>query len=173
MEATEEIVRATGNEIFEVARMFEDCKAYLEQRGILQWDESYPNKEYFESASSDENLFVLKEDGKIVGAMVLDEWQTPEWESADWTEVNGNPLILHSFCVHPDVQGKGYGKKMLQFAEDFTKGQNYPVLRLDAYSGNKSAVAFYKKRGYRKAGEVLLEGKPEGHETYYCFEKLF
>jgi ribosomal protein S18 acetylase RimI-like enzyme len=173
MESTEKIVRAEGGDISEVARMFEDCKAYLESRGILQWDDSYPNREYFELASSEENLFVLKDGGKILGAMVLDEWQTPEWASADWTEVEGNPLILHSFCVHPEAQGKGFGKKMLQFAEDFTKGQHYPALRLDSYSGNKSAVSFYEKRGYRKTGEVHLKGKPKGHEKYYCFEKLF
>ncbi len=168
-----QIVRATFEDIPVITEMFEDCKSYLEQRGILQWDEYYPSQEYFESAFEGENLFVLKINGQILGAMVLDEWQTAEWEQADWSEVDGKPLILHSFCVHPSVQGGGNGGKMLEFAETFTKENSYPSLRLDTYSGNESAVKFYLKRGYKITGEVELKGKPEGHEKYYCFEKLF
>ncbi|SEM97165.1 Acetyltransferase (GNAT) family protein [Mesobacillus persicus] len=172
MEAAE-IVKANYDEVPVITEMFEDCKAYLESRGILQWDDQYPSQEYFEKKFAGENLFVLKRNGEIQGAMVLDEWQTPEWESADWTVVKGNPLILHSFCVHPSTQGLGYGGQMLQFAEDFTIEQGYPALRLDTYAGNMSAVRFYEKRGYKRTGEVELTGKPEGHEKYYCYEKLF
>ena len=172
MEAAE-IIRANYEEVPVITEMFEDCKAYLESRGILQWDEQYPSQQYFEEKFAGENLFVLKKDGEIQGAMVLDEWQTPEWENAQWTEVSGNPLILHSFCVHPSNQGLGYGGQMLQFAEDFTLEQGYPALRLDTYAGNMSAVRFYEKSGYKRTGEVELTGKQEGHEKYYCFEKLF
>lgn len=168
-----QILRAKLGELDEVTEMFEDCKSYLERRGILQWDDNYPNQEYFESAFKGEKLFVLKIDGQIKGAMVLDEWQAPEWEEANWTKVEGNPLILHSFCVHPSIQGGGYGGRMLKFAEVFTVEHSYPALRLDTFSGNEGAVRFYEQRGYKRTGEVILKDKPEGHEKYYCFEKLF
>ncbi|MBM4765213.1 GNAT family N-acetyltransferase [Bacillus sp. B15-48] len=167
------IVRAKNDEVILITEMFEDCKSYLERRSILQWDEQYPNQDYFEMAFKDGNLFVLKIDGEIQGAMVLDEWQTPEWKEANWTEVEGKILILHSFCVHPSVQGGGYGRKMLNFAEKFAMEQGYSVLRLDAYSGNEAAFRFYEKRGYNRTGVIELEGKPKGHEKYYCYEKLF
>lgn len=171
--AEEQIVRATEADLPVISEMFGDCKEYLETRGILQWDEAYPNHEYFEKAMQGEELFILKKDSDTLGAMVLDEWQASEWEIADWTEAEGKPLILHSFCVHPSAQGDGYGSLMLQFAEDFTKDQGFGALRLDTYSGNKGAVEFYEKKGYRKTGEVMMSGKPEGHEKYFCFEKLF
>ncbi|MCM3585617.1 GNAT family N-acetyltransferase [Mesobacillus maritimus] len=168
-----EIMRANYADIPIITGMFEDCKSYLEEREILQWDEQYPSKEYFETAFAGENLFVLKLNGEIQGAMVLDEWQTPEWAEANWTEVDRAPLILHSFCVHPSFQGGGYGGKMLEFAERFTEQQGYPALRLDTYAGNEGAVKFYEKRGFKRVGKVRLNGKPEGHEWYYCFEKIF
>ncbi|MEH7418801.1 GNAT family N-acetyltransferase [Neobacillus drentensis] len=171
--ADEQIVRADYEDLKVVMDIFEDCKSYLNSRGILQWDEKYPNQEYFETALKGENLFVLKNEGQVLGAMVLDEWQTPEWETAQWTEVQGNPLILHSFCVHPSAQGGGYGGKMLQYAEVFAKEQGYPALRLDSFSGNEAAVGFYQKRGYTKTGIVKLKGKPRGHDLYHCYEKLF
>jgi ribosomal protein S18 acetylase RimI-like enzyme len=167
------ILRATYEDIPVITEMFEDCKAYLEQRGILQWNEHYPSQDYFETKFEGENLFILKISGEIKGAMVLDEWQTAEWQQAQWSENDGKPLILHSFCVHPSAQGGGNGGKMLEFAENFTKENGYSALRLDAFSGNEAAVKFYEKRGYQKTGEVELSGKPAGHEKYYCFEKLF
>lgn len=171
--AEEQIVQATENDLPVIGEMFGECKEYLESRGILQWDEKYPNHEYFVNAMKGEELFILKKGGDTLGAMVLDEWQTPEWKGANWTEIDGKPLILHSFCVDPSAQGGGYGSKMLQFAEDFAKGHGYSALRLDTYSGNEGAVRFYEKRDYQKTGEVMLSGKPEGHEKYVCFEKLF
>ncbi|RSD26646.1 GNAT family N-acetyltransferase [Mesobacillus subterraneus] len=171
--AEEKIVRATEEDLPVIGEMFADCKEYLESRGILQWDEKYPNHEYFENAMQGEELFVLKKGEATIGVMVLDEWQTPEWEAAQWTETDGKPLILHSFCVDPSAQGGGYGSRMLQFAEDFAKENGYSALCLDTYSGNESAVRFYKKRDYDITGEVIMKGKPEGHELYVCFEKLF
>lgn len=171
--AEEKIVRATEDDLPVIGEMFGECKEYLEARGILQWDEKYPNHEYFEKAMEGEELFVLKKGSETLGTMVLDEWQTQEWQNASWTEHEGSPLILHSFCVDPSAQGGGYGSKMLQFAEDFATNQGYSALRLDTYSGNEGAVRFYEKRNFRKTGEVILSGKPEGHEKYICFEKVF
>ncbi|WP_079505565.1 GNAT family N-acetyltransferase [Mesobacillus jeotgali] len=168
----EQIERATEYDLPIIGKMFADCKEYLETRGILQWDEKYPNHEYFENAMQGEELFVLKTSRAIIGVMVLDEWQAPEWENTKWTGTEEKPLILHSFCVDPSAQGGGFGSKMLQFAEDFAKEQGYGALRLDTYSENKGAVRFYEKRGYRKTGLVTMNGKPEGHELYVCFEKL-
>lgn len=169
----EQIVRATEADLPVISEMFGECKEYLEARGILQWDEAYPSHEYFESAMKGEELFIMKKGNDALATMVLDEWQAPEWENANWSRAKGKPLILHSFCVHPSAQGGGYGSVMLKFAEDFTKDHGYTTLRLDTYSGNEGAVKFYEKKGYRKTGEVIMSGKPEGHEKYFCYEKLF
>lgn len=170
--AEERIVRATEDDLSVIGEMFAECKEYLESRGILQWDEKYPNPEYFENAMQGEELFILKKGDSAIGVMVLDEWQATEWENANWSKTGGKPLILHSFCVDPSSQGGGYGSRMLQFAEDFAKDHGYSSLRLDTYSGNEGAVRFYEKRGYRQTGKVFMNGKPEGHELYVCFEKL-
>ncbi|CAM4120755.1 GNAT family N-acetyltransferase [Mesobacillus thioparans] len=171
--AEERIETATEDDLPVIGEMFTDCKEYLESRGILQWDEKYPNHEYFENAMQGEELFIMKKGDDTIGVMVLDEWQSHEWEKADWTETNGKPLVLHSFCIDPSAQGGGFGSKMLQFAEEFASDHGYAALLLDTYSGNKGAVGFYEKRGYKQTGTVRMEGKPEGHEIYVCFEKLF
>ncbi|MFZ7943000.1 MULTISPECIES: GNAT family N-acetyltransferase [Bacillaceae] len=169
----EQISLATAADLIRVDQLFQDCKEALQQQEIYQWDDEYPNKEYFAHTINEKELFILHNETTILGAMVLNEWQIDEWDEVNWTNKAGTYLILHSFCTHPSVQGKGYGGDMLQFAENMAKEQGYDGIRLDAYSGNKGSLGFYEKRGYKKTGEVNFKSKPAGHGTYFCYEKLF
>lgn len=171
---TQEIInKARIEELPFFDELFHACKADLLNREIFQWDDQYPNREYFEWVIGQEEMIVLRKHGKLVGAMVLNEWQVPEWEEVRWSNLDGKYLILHAFCVHPSAQGGGFGGKMLQFAENLAKEKGYMGMRLDAFSGNPGALKFYETRGYSRKGEVFFSSKPLGHETYYCYEKIF
>ncbi|EKN69757.1 GNAT family acetyltransferase [Neobacillus bataviensis LMG 21833] len=169
----EQISLAKTGDLARIERLFQDCKEALQQKGIYQWDDEYPNKEYFAHTINEKEMFILHNESEILGAMVLNEWEIAEWDAVDWSNKNGNYLVLHSFCTHPTVQGKGLGGIMLQFAEKMAKEQGYDGIRLDAYSGNKGSLGFYEKRGYNKTGEVFFSSKPAEHGTYFCYEKLF
>jgi ribosomal protein S18 acetylase RimI-like enzyme len=168
-----EIKMAKQNDLVEVNNLFEKCKADLLNKKIFQWDDQYPNREYFESTIRDNELYILKSGSEILAAAVIDEWQSPEWDKVKWSKFSGTYLILHSFCVHPAVEGKGYGSRMMEFIEVLAKEQGYTGIRLDAFSENQRAIGFYERRGYSKKGEVFFSSKPLNHETYYCYEKLF
>jgi ribosomal protein S18 acetylase RimI-like enzyme len=155
-----------------IVDLFEACKKELMNKEIFQWDDQYPNKEYLEWVLQEEEMFVYFNNHKVLGAMVLNEWQLPEWKEIQWSENDGKVLILHSFCVHPSVQGCGYGGKMLEFAEHFAKERGFAGIRLDAFSGNPGALKFYETRGYSKKGEIFISTKPLNQETYYCYEKI-
>ncbi|MFJ7725183.1 GNAT family N-acetyltransferase [Neobacillus sp. NPDC097160] len=169
----EQISLAAVGDLTSIDQLFQDCKEELQQKGIYQWDVEYPNKEYFEHTINEKEMFMLHSESETLGAMVLNEWQISEWDDVNWSNKDGKYLILHSFCTHPSVQGKGFGGTMLQFAENMAKEQGYDGIRLDAYSGNKGSLGFYEKRGYNKTGEVFFSSKPAGHGTYFCYEKLF
>jgi ribosomal protein S18 acetylase RimI-like enzyme len=169
----ESITLGTNEDLDSIDDLFEDCKKDLLNKEIFQWDDQYPNKEYLEWVVNEEEMYVLRVDGKVMGAMVINEWQLPEWQEVKWSEPGSKVLILHSFCVQPSAQGSGYGRRMLDFVENFAKEKGYGGIRLDAFSGNPGALKFYETRGYIKKGEIFISTKPLGHETYYCYEKLF
>ncbi len=167
-----DITLAKKEDLPYIEELFESCKLDLLKKEIFQWDDQYPNKEYFEWVIKEKEMYVHRQDNQVLGAIVLNEWQHPEWEKVKWGENRGKIMVIHAFCVHPHVQGGGYGSKILEFAEYLAQEQGYTGIRLDAFSGNPSALKFYETRGYNKKGEIFISTKPLGHETYFCYEKL-
>lgn len=169
----ENINLALNDDLPLIMELFDASKLDLLKREIFQWDDQYPNKQYFEWVIKEKEMFVYRKEDQVLGAIVLNEWQLPEWEEVKWSKRNGKVLVIHAFCVHPDIQGGGYGGKLLQFAEELAKEKGFVGIRLDAFSGNPRALKFYETRGFMKKGEIFISSKPLGHETYYCYEKLF
>jgi ribosomal protein S18 acetylase RimI-like enzyme len=155
-----------------VVDIITQCQDELTTRGILQWDALYPNRTFFEQAVSEGSLFVMVEGEVVVAVAVLDERQATEWDAVVWQNVAGRNLVVHSFAVLPSSQGKGYGTTMLGFCETFAREAGYTDLRLDAFSENEAALRFYARHGYLFQGAIELTFKPEGHRTYFCYQKL-
>lgn len=76
--------------------------------------------------------------------------------------------MIHRLVVDPKYQGKGYARRLMDFAEKFAKENNYSSIRLDAYSQNKRVIDFYEKRQYFIRGNVNF---PEREYPFHCMEK--
>ena len=163
--------RATSEQIDAVEAIVVQCQEELTARSILQWDDGYPNRAFFEQALADGRLFVLTEAEEVKGVVVLDEKEADEWKSVVWQEVEGPSLVVHSLAISPSAQGKGYGSALLGFCEDFARSKGYASLRLDAFSENEAALRFYDRHGYTFQGAIDLKFKPVGHQRYLCYEK--
>jgi ribosomal protein S18 acetylase RimI-like enzyme len=162
-------VKSTQDMLEEVNAIYLKCRENLFENGILQWDDHYPNKEYFQECIEDDALFVLMENGDIIGHVVLNEWESDEWQTITWT--GSQPIVIHSLMVDPSRQGNGIGTDFVKLCEKFARKQGYKCIRLDAFSGNAKAIHLYEKLGYQKRGSVFFNSKPEGHQEYICFEK--
>ncbi|WP_422674184.1 GNAT family N-acetyltransferase [Caldifermentibacillus hisashii] len=68
--------------------------------------------------------------------------------------------------MDPKFQGAGIATKLLNFAEQFGKENNYSAIRLDSFTENKGACRLYEKRGYEKRGFVTYR-----KGDFICFEK--
>jgi RimJ/RimL family protein N-acetyltransferase len=166
---TNKLMAATMNMLDEVNDIYLKCRDQLIQNGIFQWDNHYPNKEYFKECIEDHCLFVLMNDSKIIGHVVLNEWESEEWDIVPWKA--SNPIMIHSLMIHPLYQGRGGGKEFVKRCEEFAMEKEYTSIRLDAFSGNEKAMQLYRNLGYQKRGSVSFKSKPEGHQEYICFEK--
>jgi predicted GNAT family N-acyltransferase len=61
---------------------------------------------------------------------------------------------LRQMAVMNDLQGKGIGRALMQFAENLARDRGYKKITMHA---RKNAVGFYEKMGYRKRGNEFLE----------------
>ncbi|MFT3932865.1 MAG: GNAT family N-acetyltransferase [Chitinophagaceae bacterium] len=89
----------------------------------------------------DEVLIGAFEDGRILGCCML-------IKQAD------NTVRLRQMAVMNNVQGKGIGRALMNFAENLARDMGYRKLLMHA---RKTASGFYEKQGYRIAGEEFME----------------
>jgi GNAT superfamily N-acetyltransferase len=63
-------------------------------------------------------------------------------------------IRLRQMAVLNDLQGKGIGRALMQFAENLARDHGYKVLTMHA---RKNATGFYEKMGYKISGDEFEE----------------
>jgi GNAT superfamily N-acetyltransferase len=81
------------------------------------------------------------EDEKILGCCML-------------VEENPETVRLRQMAVLNDLQGKGIGRAIMNFAENIARDRGYKVLSMHA---RKNALGFYEKMGYKVEGDEFTE----------------
>ncbi len=150
------LIKAAREQLDTIMDVYIRCKKDLDEKGLLQWNDEYPSREYFEEVMDNGNLYVLMVDEEVAGSATLNEWQSPEWSEIPW---------------QPLQQGKGLGKTFMGKCEELAGEKGYRSIRLDAYYRNTGANTLYEKMGYEYRGSVYFTSKPEGHQEYRCYEK--
>ena len=69
-------------------------------------------------------------------------------------EEDPQTVRLRQMAVMNDLQGKGIGRALMQFAENLARERGYRKITMHA---RKNATGFYEKMGYRKQGEEFTE----------------
>jgi len=146
---------ATARDVDAAWGIVDSCRIALRERGIAQWDAVYPSLDTVERDVRNGTLFVLMVEDGCAGVVTLDGNADPSYTSLNW-ETEEPAMIVHRLCVRPDLQGRGIGHRLMKFAEDHATTSAYRSIRLDAYSGNAAAVAFYRQRGYRHVGQLYF-----------------
>jgi ribosomal protein S18 acetylase RimI-like enzyme len=67
---------------------------------------------------------------------------------------NDRTIRLRQMAVMNDLQGKGVGRALMQFAENLARDRGYDKISMHA---RKNAIGFYEKVGYRISGDEFLE----------------
>lgn len=166
------MIKAGMEDLDRIDALYKDCINDLLKNGIFQWDYRYPNIEFYKKCIGNREQYIIFDDEALIGSVVLNEAQDEEWSKVSWTYMDERTLVIHALAINPFYQGKGYGQKILDLCHEYGISNNYRVVRLDVFSENPVALHLYEKNGYKKVGEVTFAIKPEGHQLYYCYEKL-
>jgi GNAT superfamily N-acetyltransferase len=159
------------HEIDGILALTKACGKHMRENGIDQWDENYPDRGSISNDLETETLFAYRENDVVLGIVVLNESQDEEYGALNWSTSNDDRnIVVHRLAVHPDHQGKGLARKLMDFAEKWAKENNYDAIRLDTFSQNPRNQKFYTNRGYNDLGSVYLKYKKD--HPYYCYELL-
>ena len=141
----------TMQDLDEICKVVEKAIAEMEKNDIYQWDEVYPTRYDFEEDITNENLFVAYEEGELAAFYVISKECDEEYNNANWL-FGDSYYVLQRFCVSPDMQNKGVGKKVLLHIEDQIRDMGYTSVRLDTFTKNPFAQRLYRHNGYEARG---------------------
>ncbi|MGZ5244361.1 MAG: GNAT family N-acetyltransferase [Bacteroidia bacterium] len=105
-----------------------------------------------EQLAAEENDFHLAAymDDKLIACLVL-------------TKVNDKEIKMRQVAVAENIQGRGIGKKLVKFTEDFALENGFTLMTLHA---RETAVPFYLSMNYKTEGQPFTEvGLP--HKKMY------
>ena len=83
-------------------------------------------------------LWVVEEDGRILGSIAM-------------LEEDGMGR-LRWLLLHPDLRGRGAGRKLVETALDYARGRGFPGVFLTTISGLDAAHHLYRNAGFELTG---------------------
>ena len=89
-----------------------------------------------------DNMFIgAYDDDQILGCCML-------------VEENPDIVRLRQMAVLNDLQGKGIGRALMNFAENLARDRGYKIMSMHA---RKNAIGFYEKMGYKVTSGEFIE----------------
>jgi len=161
------IGQATSEDVQDLLALVSACINHMRYQDIDQWDEIYPDRKTVEANVQSGTAFVAYHRGKIVGMLVLNEHQDPEYTEVPWQFMAGPVAVVHRLMICPTLEGRGIARLLMKYAEESAERSGYRIMRLDAFMKNPRALRLYEKLGYRNAGQVQFR-----KGCFLCFEKV-
>ena len=97
-------------------------------------------------------MFVIEDDGAFVGAGIINKEQVDVYAKAKWkySAEDSEVMVLHTLVIDPDKSGMGYGKRFVDFYEDYARENGCKYLRMDTNEKNKAARSLYTKLDFNE-----------------------
>jgi predicted N-acetyltransferase YhbS len=95
----------------------------------------------------DDILIAAFEEDEMLGCCIL-------------TPLDDNTLRLRQMAVQKNLQGKGIGESIMNFAENLARDKGYKTLMMHA---RDTAIGFYERFGYKVKGEQFIEVNTPHH----------
>ncbi|KAG4262363.1 hypothetical protein FPRO03_10593 [Fusarium proliferatum] len=102
------------------------------------------------------DIFILRTSQSPVGALVLQH------------EPDSNAVKIENLVVDPSAQGRGYGKVLMRYAEDFTRSRGSNVLELYTNVKMFENLGLYLKMGFVETARR----REDGFERVYFRKEL-
>ena len=159
--------KATNNDLKEIVSLYNDSILQLDNYGINQWDEIYPNQDVIKEDINKKQMYVGAINSSIAVTFVLNEETDEEYKSGKWHNSTDPYKVVHRLCVNCNLQNKGIGYKTMQHIESFLSSKNIKAIRLDAFSENPYSLQLYKRLCYNIVGTAHWR-----KGVFYLMEKL-
>ena len=170
------IEKGVPEDVDKLARLYDDLNDFLNSdinhpgwiKGV------YPVRQIAEAGINEQNLYVVRREGQIIGSIILNHHPKPAYDKAVWSIESdySKIFVIHTLVVHPDFLKAGIGKKLISFACELGKKLNIKAIRLDTYEKNIPAIKLYEKFGFNHIDTIDLSLGEYGLHRFRLYEKI-
>lgn len=170
----ERIELATASE-FEAVRAFY-WKLIDNMQGspyLPGWEKGvYPADDFLRKSLEKHSLYVMKEEGRIIGSMVLNHECNEGYLGTRWAAdaAENQVTVVHALGVLPGCQGRGCARRMVAEAARIAREHHQKAVRLDVLNGNLPALRLYEKCGFQYRRTVTMFYEDTGWTDYLLYE---
>lgn len=86
-------------------------------------------------------LYLMRKNNQIIGT--------------SWITSDARRLYLHHMCIHPDFQGQGLGRKLLNRCMEWAENTGLQI-KLEVNPTNQNAVHLYQSVGFKLLGDYQV-----------------
>ncbi|MBY0597496.1 GNAT family N-acetyltransferase [Bacillus bingmayongensis] len=156
-----QIRKAHNDESTLIINMLKEIAQWLKKNEINQWQyllEGGDDEEIIQAVTN-KNTYIVLRNKEIIATFTLSSIQS-EWDRHIFgEEADANSLYLHRFAIVPKYMGKGIGKDILIWIQEYMKN-NKEYLNLDCVTSNIKLNNFYKRNGFEQIGVT------DGHSKF-------
>ena len=131
----------------------------------------YPSTDFARQMTQAGEQFVCFDGEELIGAFVFNDDPQGAYEKATWGASlrRGEYGVCHAVALKPKLQGKGLGKRIVEYCIRRAKTLGYKAVRLDVVPTNLPARKLYEKCGFTYVGDADLE---RGYDDIPMFSLL-
>ena len=132
----------------------------------------YPCRQSIADAIDAGTQYACVDDGKVVGAFVLNDDPMHEFDLVDSWATTGKYLVIHSLATAVDSRLSGVATAMVEFCKQVAKSCGCTSLRLDVVPGNSPAKRLYEKLGFVYRGDYDLQRGYDNIPVFSTYEYI-
>lgn len=143
---------ATPEDFPALERIYARARSFMKEAGNpTQWPSSYPSAEQLQSDLAKEALYVVEQNGTVVGVFALVPGEDPTYR-----EIDGAWHADAPYATIHRVASDGSCRGIAQACFEFCK-KRYSYLRIDTHADNLPMQAVIQKAGFRPCGTIIIE----------------
>ena len=167
---------AQPSDLDELLEVIADARAFLKFNGINQWQNGQPSRSTFAKDIDNGNCYAFLDENKIVGVISVFLENDPSYDvvyDGKWLTSDMPYAVFHRVAVRGGCRGKGIGKAMLSYAENYARENGFHSMRGDTHRDNKAMHRLLEKCGYIYCGTIHINEPAPGDIKRMCYEKVF
>lgn len=148
--------------------------AMINQNDRIGWKKGiYPTDQFLKDSLEKGELFVLKNDGRLYGCVILNSESNEDYNGVPWRIECGNEevLIPHALAVSLDHQGMGLGKRIVEEILRLARMEKKKAVRLDILGTNVAAEKLYTGCGFQFVQAKTMYYEDTGWTEYKMYER--